>query len=185
MARANLVKAARKDYPEAGIKKGDSYWWWKFNFSRVTHRSKTPPTRAQLTQSAFLSELYYLEDSFEFDTEDLAGSRDDLISQIEELRDQCQDSLDNMPDHLQDTSDSAMLLQERIDALESWISDLENVDVDVDDADDFELDNEDLEEIEALPEDKQEARAFELKMVKRQERIDEIIEELSGLGSGL
>lgn len=26
MARANFVKAARKDYPEHGIKKGESYY---------------------------------------------------------------------------------------------------------------------------------------------------------------
>lgn len=214
MTRANFVKAARKDYPEAGVKKGESYWWWKFNFSRYVHRSKVHPTRSQLTQSGFLQELYDIEDNLSFDGEDLESSVQELTERIQELADQCQESLDNMPDHLQESSETGMLLQERIDALEAWISDLEGVDLSVDDVEDITLDEEEQTEVlavdvddltaedyaampeglegdaltaavEALIEAKREARALELKEEKRQERIDEIIEELEGFSSGL
>lgn len=32
MARATLVKKARKDIPGTDIKAGDSYYWWAFRF---------------------------------------------------------------------------------------------------------------------------------------------------------
>lgn len=45
-------KKARKNYKYAGIKKGDTYFWWKFRNSPI-RRSKTYPKRQQLTQSNF------------------------------------------------------------------------------------------------------------------------------------
>lgn len=30
MARLHFVKSARKDNPSAEVKKGESYYWWKF-----------------------------------------------------------------------------------------------------------------------------------------------------------
>jgi len=138
MARATLVKKARKDYPQAGIKKGESYWWWQFAFS-ARSLSKTEPTRSQLTQSSFLSQLYALEDGIDWDVfETFAGlqdERDTLIAEIDNLRDEAQDSLDNMPEHLQDTSSSGELLTERIEMLEQWRDELENVDCEFDDGD--------------------------------------------------
>ena len=32
MPKLNYVKKARKDYPESEIQKGDSYYWWQFNY---------------------------------------------------------------------------------------------------------------------------------------------------------
>lgn len=141
MARVHTVQKAAKDYPTQGIKKGDTYYWWKFRFGGK-HKSKTYPKRSQLTQSAFLQSLYALQDDFVFDTEDPGSSRDELVSEIENLRDECQSSLENMPEHLQESSDSGVMLQERIEALEGWISELEQVDCDIDD----ELSEEDREE---------------------------------------
>lgn len=157
MTRANQ-QVARKDYPQDGIKKGDTYWKWQFNFSKTVHRSLKPPTRSQLTQSSFLSQLYDLEDNMDFDREDLEGSVQNFVSDIENLKDECQSSLDNMPEHLQESSDSGMLLQERIDGLDQWISDLEGVDLDVDE---------------------------ELSDEEKENRIDEVIEELQACSSGL
>lgn len=157
MTRAT-VQVARKDYPEQGIVKGDTYYRWQFNFSKVVHRSKTRPSRSQLTQSSFLSQLYDLEDNLLLDRDDLEGSVQILVSEIEQLRDECQDSLDNMPEHLQETSDSGITLQERIDALEDWISQLESVDLEVDE---------------------------ELTEEEKETRLDDIIEELESCSSGL
>lgn len=42
MFRSRFIKTARKDYPEDGIKAGESYWKWSFQYDGV-HRSKTEP----------------------------------------------------------------------------------------------------------------------------------------------
>ena len=155
--RVYHVKKARKARPEHNIKVGDSYYWWKFRFGGKRF-SKEYPKRSQLTQSGFLQTLYSIQDDFEFDRDDLENSVQDLISEIDQLREECECNLENMPEHLQESSSSGELLQERIDALEMWVSDIESVDLDIDE----DLSDED-----------------------REERIDEIIEEIKGIDSGL
>lgn len=54
---------------------------------------------------------------------------DEITEALESLRDQAQDSLDNMPEQLQE-ADTGVMLQERIDMIESVITDLESVDFD-------------------------------------------------------
>jgi len=115
------------------IEKGTSYYHWTFRFG-PTHISKERPRRSQLTQSSFLGQIYDLEDDME-NYEATEISEDvisEWISTLEQLRDDCQESLDNMPEGLQESSSSGQLLQERIDNLESWISELENVQIDFD-----------------------------------------------------
>jgi hypothetical protein len=162
MTRAHFVKKAQKDYPEFGIKKGDSYWHWAFAFG-PKYKSKTQPTRSQLTRSSFLSTLYSIEDGISnafkecTTSDDLESSMEQLISDIEELKDETQNSLDNMPSQLQD-ADSGQLLQERIDALESWVSDLQSIDLSIED---------------------------DLTDEEKTNRVQEIIEEIEGYGTGL
>lgn len=153
MPKVNVVQKARKAIPSAGVEIGDKYFWWKFRYGgkRV---SKTYPKRSQLTNSGFLQSLYELEDNLSFDREDLEGSVESLVSDIENLRDECQDSLDNMPEQLQESS----VLQERIDSLDEWISDLEGVDLEVDE---------------------------ELTEEEKESRLDDIVSELEACSSGL
>lgn len=136
MPRVTFVKKARKDIPGTGIKAGESYYWWKFRYGGKRY-SKTYPKQSELTQSSFLSQLYDLQDRLSdagslSSQEELESFRDDLVSDIESLKDECQSHLDNMPEHLQESSSSGELLNERISALEEWISELENVDIDID-----------------------------------------------------
>lgn len=126
MARARQVKA-RKDYPQFGIKKGDVHWTWDLMLgprSSKTFRQLEKPRRSQLTASEYLSTLYDIEDDLlEFD-----GSSDDvgeLITRLEELRDETQDKFDNMPEGLQQ-GDTGQLLEERVNALDSAIQELED-----------------------------------------------------------
>ena len=100
-----------------------------------------------------MGQLYDLQDNLSFDRDDLESSIEVITGEIESLRDECDESLMNMPEHLQDTSDSGMMLTERIDALQEWQEELEIIDLEVD---------EDLTEEE------------------KEERIDEIISELEG-----
>lgn len=163
MARANFVKAARKDIPGTDIKKGDSYYWWKFRFGgkRV---SKTAPSRSDLTQSAFYGTLYEIEDRFGggFATvEDLQSEVENAISDLEALRDECQEKLDAIPDNLRDTSSSGELLQSRVDELDGLIDELNGLD--------FEFDPE-----EGEGEDEAEANA-----------VERLLDEIGGANWGI
>ena len=165
--KVHFVKKARKDYPEDGIKKGESYYWWKPRYGGI-RRSKTYPSRQELTQSEFLCRVYDIEDELsvirtQIETniegknkegieELIRDALEMIIIEIGELRDECEDKLYNMPEQLQDTSEAGILLQERIDALEDWISELENIDISIEDDDDI------------------------------QERVEEILDEISECG---
>jgi len=60
---------------------------------------------------------------------DIEDMRQDLVDEIEGMRDECEDSLQNMPDHLQETSEAGEMLQERIDAMDNWSSELDCIDI--------------------------------------------------------
>lgn len=129
MARANYVKAARKDIPGTDIKAGDSYYWWKFRYGGKRY-SKTYPKRSELTQSAFYSQLYDLEDRIsDFSpsgADDFNSFKEEIKDEIEEMKSQCEESLENIPESLRE-GNSGTLLQERIDALDEWYNDIDNV----------------------------------------------------------
>jgi hypothetical protein len=133
MARAHFVKKARKDYPEANIKKGDSYYWWKFPYGGK-QKSKTAPRPSQLTQSGYLGTIRDLVQDFsfpEYNTDDptcIESEVEEVRSTLEELKEECESSLEEMPEQLRESSQAGELLQERIDALENAISELESID---------------------------------------------------------
>jgi len=128
-ARSHFVKKARRDYPEAEIKRGESYYWWKFNFSRMIHRSKTAPKRSQLIQSPFLSQMADIDDRINgISFDNWESDRDDIVSELESLRDECQEKFDNIPEQLQEANVGS-LLSERVENLDSMISDLEGIDI--------------------------------------------------------
>lgn len=134
MARVHFVKAARKDYPDAGIKKGESYYWWEFRYGG-THKSKERPKPSQLTQSEFLSQAYALNERIEElsadNAEDLKSEVEDICSEIRSLGEEQADKISNMPDSLQEGPTGEML-QNRADACEEWADNLEQVDLDID-----------------------------------------------------
>ena len=79
-----------------------------------------------------------IEDFSPNSAEEVQSFRDDIVSNLEELRDTTQDSLDNMPESLQ-YSPTGELLQERIDSLESAISEFESLDLDFEEKEDSEI----------------------------------------------
>lgn len=144
---------------------GEPYYWWQFAFSPKSIRCNLhPPAQKDLTRSAFWSAIYGIQEE-DFTSADDASSleeaRDNVVSELENLKDEIEGNLSNMPDSLQQGS-TGELLQERIDALDSVISELQNVDCSVEEPE--ESDEEDGDE-------------------KIQERLDEIRDELtSALG---
>lgn len=170
MVRAKFIKSARKDYPSFGIKKGDGYYMWSFRFG-PTYKSLIAPRRSQLTRSGFLSSLYDLEDEINAASGIDEGQVEDWKSTLESMKEECESSLENMPDGLRESSSSGELLQERIDGLESWIADLENIDFDIDTET---LRAEAEEEFEGNEENKADEveDAYEQKVADRQSDID-------------
>lgn len=125
MPRVYYVKRARRDYSDEGIRRGESYYWWKFKFGSK-QRSKTPPQVSQLTQSEFWSTLYSIQES----TGRMSADNDiqdqlyDLKSDLEQLRDETQEKADNQPESMSD-GPVAELLNARVEALDDCILTLE------------------------------------------------------------
>jgi len=184
MPRVTTVKKAQKDYPEHGIKKGETYYWWKFRYGGK-HMSKTYPKPSQLTQSDYLSQLYDIQDQI---SECQATSQEDLESFVEEIKEtlenlksETEDKLSNMPDQLQ-YSPTGELLQERIDALDNVISEFDSIDFtnyeekEVDDIKEELKDENDEEDYEPTEEEIEEKKQEYL-----QEWIDEKINEIQSI----
>lgn len=123
------TQVARKDYPEIGVKAGETYYKWGQRIMMggrwrgVTRKSKTYPKRQQLTQSEFLAAAWDLEDAIGEATE--PGDLESIISDIESLGQEQEDKLQNMPEGLQ-AGPTGELLQERIDGCAEWASALES-----------------------------------------------------------
>jgi len=131
----------RDDTDTIFISKGESYYWWQFQKSPKQY-SKTRPKASQLTQSAYYSTLYGITEQIEDFSCDSADELSEFVetikTELEELRDTTQESFDNMPENLQ-YSPTAELLQERVDSLESGISEIESMDLDYEEKDEEEL----------------------------------------------
>lgn len=134
MPRVNHVKKARKKNPVAEV--GEEYYWWAHRtaYGSIKRYSKTYPKRSQLTMSSFLSQMWDIEDdtlgkAHDYESEDdpvayLEGLRDEAVSELESLRDEVEENLENVPEQLQDSH----MLNERRDAVEDMISELEQLD---------------------------------------------------------
>jgi hypothetical protein len=176
----------RDDNDTIFIAKGESYYWWQFQNSPKQY-SKTSPRASQLTQSGYLSTLYGITEQIEdFSTDsidELSDFVDNIKTELEDLRDTTQESLDNMPENLQ-YSPTAELLQERVDALETAIDELDAIDLDYDETDEDELkelvaedkgiDTEDENWQEEITDEEIDYKRQELESEWVQEKLEEI-----------
>ncbi len=120
------TQVARKDYPNQGIKAGQKYYKWQC-YRGPIQKSKTYPKPWELTRSSFKSTLYQMQATqWVSSLEELGEQIEDVKSEAEMLMEEVQDSLDNMPEQLQESSDSGMLLQERIDGIEEIFAGLDD-----------------------------------------------------------
>ncbi len=142
--RVHFVKKARKDNPRAGVKKGESYFWWANRppgrKSGIKRFSKTRPRPSQVEGNPYYSAAYAIQEGLEDSLaacstlEDLEAFAADVTNASEEARslgDEQEEKLNNMPDGLQQSS-TGELLQERTDncgsvadALETLASEIE------------------------------------------------------------
>lgn len=89
---------------------------------------KCKPERSELTSSEYYSWLYDLQDHLEerYDLRTEEG-KDELYSELDNMRDELQCKLDNIPEQLQ-YAPAGETIQERIDTLESAMSEMDNLD---------------------------------------------------------
>lgn len=155
MARAQFIKSARKDYPEIGVKKGESYWRWSLNVGGrfVQRMSKTQPRRSQLTNSEFIAAMCDAEDNLqqafakfaqddEAETCDLLAEIESVKSEVEQAREVCEEKQTNLEQAFPGGCPNLELMESRIaacndieDQLDSLVNDIEAEEQDEDEDD--------------------------------------------------
>lgn len=132
MAKATKQKA-RKEYIcnkcKCTINPGDFYFKITEMYSNPKYRCENcKPQRSELTNSEYLSWLYDLQDNLteRYDLQE-EFSKDEIIQELENQKDELEARYDNIPEQLQYAS-AGETIQNRMDSLDSAISDLEALD---------------------------------------------------------
>ncbi len=130
MPKVHQCKAS-KDYPQHGIRKGDTYYHWAF-FRGRKQMSKTPPRRSQITASPTLSAAYVAHESFEDSlsdakcVEDVATACEDAVSAFDEVLSDYQESISNLEQAFQNGCPALEEKQEQHDSVETFKEELDN-----------------------------------------------------------
>jgi type I site-specific restriction-modification system R (restriction) subunit len=120
------TRVARKDYPQNGIKKGDTYYYTSLKLQRggIIKRSLRPFKRSELTTSEFKGALYDWEDAkAEITSMDDAQQFADDIRQLGEEQGE---KFNNMPEGLQQ-GDTGQTLETRRETCEAAASEIEEI----------------------------------------------------------
>ena len=155
MPRVHSQKAA-KDYPAHDIKKGDTYYWWKFRHGGKV-LSKTFPRQSQLTQSDKLSRAYATAENLSDaigeaeDTEAIVDALNDAATSAREIGEEYGESADNIESAFPNGSPTADDCREKADSMDSWADELESAASEVEALDDDEEDK--MEEAKRIAED--------------------------------
>jgi len=119
MPRVHHVKRAAKDYPHAGIEKGQEYWYWTFRYGGKV-RSATYPRPSQLTQSKW-SQVLAAQEALQ-DAEDLEtfqAAITDAVSNIEEVGGEYEEAAEHFGGEGEN--------RERADRCEELVSELQDI----------------------------------------------------------
>lgn len=143
------TKRAAKDYPEFGIKRGDTYYEW-CHYRQKPQKSATYPKESQLTSDEDMAEAMRQFEALELGKDYDASDVRDIISSLEDCVSSLEDRLSNVPEGLQDSSP----LNEKIENVSETISSLEDL------ADRLESAEEDEEEDTCGAGEIEECRAF-------------------------
>jgi type VII secretion effector (TIGR04197 family) len=159
MARVFTAKAA-KDYPNHGIKKGDTYYYWSPGFRGVKQMSATPPRPSQLTTSKMSGALAAgeaLQDAINDAScvEDITSAMDEAIESIRSVAEeyeeasQAETSNGNRVPNADEMEEKAQGLNDWADSIESDKGEVESLDATdyEDEVDVKDLDEEYVEEV--------------------------------------
>lgn len=130
MPKIQTSKAA-KDYPNEGIKKGDTYYSWSF-YRGPTIRSKTYPKRSQTTASPNLSAAYAVTESYEEarnvakSPEEVIAAIDEAVSEADNVLEQYDETISNLEEAFTGGCPNLDTAQEQRDALDEFKEALES-----------------------------------------------------------
>ncbi len=126
MPKVKQVVAA-KDYPDHGIVKGQTHYYWVLKTgprSSRTYRQVEPPRIEQMTTSSYRIAMAGIEEA-QGNVQDRDGLQG-LIEQVEELANEQREKFDNMPEGLQQGA-TGKTLEQQADALDSARDELETI----------------------------------------------------------
>lgn len=134
MGKVSIINKSRKEFKcnKCGkvIPAGSKYYKGEINFGPTIVRCEECKLESwEVTTSDYQLSVGQIVYRWRDDYNLEEGVNEDIASALEEIRDDLQDKLDNMPEGLQE-GDVGQLLQERIDALDSAIEDLNSFDLD-------------------------------------------------------
>lgn len=136
MPRVQTQKA-RKDYPEQGIKKGDTYYSWKFRYGGE-YKSKTPPKPSQLTQSKWAAVYAAREMIEEWDERSSADDLATLISDAAGTVDECASEYEESAEAMGGAGEQMREWAEQLQSLSSELEDLQSRAADIEEPSDTE-----------------------------------------------
>lgn len=125
---------------ELFCKKGDTYYWWQFR-NGGKNFSTTFPRQSQLTQSEFYGTVYGIMEGlqdlsasdFMDDPSSLEAHKEEIESEISQLLEELEEKQSNLEEY-EGLANSPVyeLITERVEGIQSWLSDFENIDCDID-----------------------------------------------------
>ena len=134
MGKVQHIKKSRKAYVCSKCRKeipaGSEYFKGEINFGPTIIRCKECGLKHwEVTTSDYLLSVGPIANEWSEHYDATQDGVEEMVSELESIRDDLQDRLDNMPESLQ-YAPTGELLQERIDGLDSTIDELESIDFD-------------------------------------------------------
>lgn len=134
MAKVQVIQKSRKEYKcnkcRQLIPVGSKYFKGEINFgSTIIRCAKCGLQSWEVTTSDYILSVgeivYNWRDNYSLSDDDVV---DQIADALEDVRNDQEERYENMPENLQSSPDGE-LLQERIDALDSVIDDLQSIDI--------------------------------------------------------
>jgi hypothetical protein len=138
MVRLHHVKKARKGQGvcwtcDRKIKKGDSYYWWKFKRGARHVRCKNHrPDPWDLVSNPKLATIMQAQDTAHrsleaaVTVEDLKSALESLAETVRDVSSEYQESIDNILEHFPNGNPVSEECEEKISNLDLWADELEN-----------------------------------------------------------
>lgn len=164
-------RTARKDYPDQGIKAGDTYYFAQIKTgprSSRTIRSLKPIPQSQLTSSPFKSGWFAMQEAWDA-SDKWIDDLESAIEAIQQLGEEASESFENMPEGLQQ-GDTGQMLEARRDACEEAVSALEEIK--------YRLEELEVPEEPESPDTEDGDEAYEIAMDEYKDACDDYTSEL-------
>jgi ABC-type transporter Mla subunit MlaD len=132
MPRVHTAIAA-KDYPAAGIQRGEQYWYWTPYRAR-RQMSKTQPMPSQVESNPTRSSYMALQEAASLDIdqaatiEDIRDALENARSDAENIAEELREKASNIEDGFGHETEMSDQFNQQADEVESWADELTSLD---------------------------------------------------------